>query len=400
MNIKTATFLAVCISVMQTSALAAETHTFEAWKQAFALEAMEAGLSYSTVKATFNQAKYLPRVIQLDRSQPEFISPFLRYLEKRVSPHTVQRGRDMLAKHQDLLDAAESQYGVSKHVLVAFWGLETHYGQEQGRFGLPSAISTLAFEGRRADFFRQELLNLMRIIDAEHANVSKLRGSWAGAMGHMQFMPSTFVKHAVDADADGKIDLWSSLPDAFNSAANYLKQAGWRTNEPIALQIDLPEGFDVSLAHYKKRKSVAEWQALGVALPSELKPTDQTAILLPQGWSGPAYMVFANFDVVMDWNRSVNYALAVAHLAQQFSGDMAVKYRESVETQALTFNEMWALQAKLNELGFDCGKPDGFPGLKTQDAVRLYQAAQQLPQDGYASPSLYQRLFALQSASQ
>jgi len=394
-----------CITLLATllltkPAMADEKQDFETWKQQLVTEASEQGISQPTIQATLQQAKYLPRVIQLDRAQPEFISPFLTYLKKRVSPQTVAIGREMLQRHQTMLDAVEQEYGVPKQVLVAFWGLETHYGQVQGGFGLPSALTTLAFEGRRADFFRQELFNLMRIVDAQHNTVDNLRGSWAGAMGHMQFMPSTFIKHGVDADADGRIDIWTSKADAFNSAANYLKNAGWRTNEPIALQIDLPEGFDVSLAHYKKRKSVAEWQALGVVLPSELKSTDQTAILLPQGWSGPAYMVFANFDVVMDWNRSVNYALAVAHLAQQFSGDMAVKYRESVETQALTFNEMWALQAKLNELGFDCGKPDGFPGLKTQDAVRQYQASQQLPQDGYASPSLYQRLFALQSASQ
>jgi membrane-bound lytic murein transglycosylase B len=380
--------------------MADDKQDFDAWKQQLVLEASEQGISQATIQATLQQAKYLPRVIQLDRAQPEFISPYLSYLKKRVSPHTVAIGREMLQRHQTMLDEVEAKYGVSKQVLVAFWGLETHYGQVQGGFGLPSALTTLAYEGRRADFFKQELFNLMRIVDAQHNTVDNLRGSWAGAMGHMQFMPSTFIKHGVDADDDGRIDIWSSKLDAFNSAANYLKNAGWRTNEPVALQIDLPDGFDVSLAHYKKRKSVADWQALGIALPSDLKPTDQAAILLPQGWSGPAYMVFSNFDVVMDWNRSVNYALAVAHLAQQFSGDMAVKYRQTVETQALTFNEMWALQAKLNDLGFDCGKPDGFPGLKTQDAVRMYQAAQQLPQDGYASPSLYQRLFALQSASQ
>lgn len=394
-----------CITLLATllltkPAMADEKQDFETWKQQLVSEATGLGISEPTIQATLQQAKYLPRVIQLDRAQPEFISPFLTYLKKRVSPQTVAIGRDMLQRHQTMLDAVEQEYGVPKQVLVAFWGLETHYGQVQGGFGLPSALTTLAFEGRRADFFRQELFNLMRIVDAQHNTADNLRGSWAGAMGHMQFMPSTFIKHGVDADADGRIDIWTSKVDAFNSAANYLKKAGWRTNEPVALQIDLPDGFDVSLAHYKKRQSVADWQALGIVVPSDLKPTDQAAILLPQGWNGPAYMVFANFDVVMDWNRSVNYALAVAHLAQQFSGDSAVKYRDTIETQALTFNEMWALQAKLNELGFDCGKPDGFPGLKTQDAVRMYQAAQQLPQDGYASPSLYQRLFVLQSASQ
>jgi len=394
----------LCMMTVCANAASDDAQPFEAWKRQMAAEAVLVGISDATVQATLDHAKYLPLVIQLDRAQPEFILPFLTYLKKRVSSQTVAMGREMLQRHQAMLNAVEQQYGVPKQVLVAFWGLETHYGQIQGSFGLPSALTTLAFEGRRADFFRQELVNLMRIIEEKHTTADNLQGSWAGAMGHMQFMPSTFIKHGVDADADGRIDIWTSIADAFNSAANYLKNAGWRTNAPVALEVDLPEGFKLSLAHYQKRQSVAEWQALGVALPNEivssLKPEDQAAIILPQGWQGPAYMVFANFDVVMEWNRSVNYALAVTHLAQQFSGDSAVKYRDTVETQALTFNEMWALQTKLNELGFDCGKPDGLPGLKTQDAVRMYQATRGLPQDGYASPSLYQRLFALQSASQ
>jgi lytic murein transglycosylase len=393
-------FILFMACLLTYTAQADEPSEFERWKVQLVEEATGLGISTQTIQDTLTQAKYLPRVIQLDRAQPEFISPFLTYLNKRVSQQTVARGRMLLAKYEPLLDEVELKYGVSRHVLVSFWGLETHYGEVQGSFALPSALMTLAYEGRRAVFFRQELFNLMRIVDAQHNTMANMRGSWAGAMGHMQFMPSTLIKHGIDADADGRIDIWGSKADAFHSAANYLSKAGWRANAPVALQVQLPEGFDVSLAHYKHRKTVAEWTQLGVETPLEAKALDQAAILLPQGWQGPAFMVFANFDVVMDWNRSVNYALTVAHLAQQFSGDVGVKYRESVETQALTFNEMWALQAKLNELGFDSGKPDGFPGLKTQDAVRLYQAAQQLPQDGYASPSVYQRLFAQQSASQ
>lgn len=389
--------LVLWLCMLQAKATAIDIQTFEDWKQAFASEAIAAGISPVTAQATFKNAKYLPRVIQLDRAQPEFISTFLNYLHKRVNPVIVQHGLEMLDKHQILLDAVESEYGVSKHVLVSFWGLETQYGQVQGGFGLPSALTTLAFEGRRATFFRQELLNMMRIIDADHTSVAKMRGSWAGAMGHMQFMPTTFIKHAVDADADGKIDVWNSLPDALNSAANYLKQAGWRTGEPVALPVQLPADFDYSLAHYKHRKSVTEWSAMGVAVPEQYQSLNNTAILLPQGWHGPAFMVFANFDVVMDWNRSVNYALSVSHLASQLAGSQELVIGHTVETSALSLAEMLALQTKLNEMGFDSGHPDGFPGLKTQDAVRQYQATQGLPQDGYASPSLYQRVFKQQA---
>jgi len=373
---------------------AVDNANFSAWLKDFKAEAKTENISAKTIKNTFKNAKFLPGVIVLDRAQPEFISPFLTYVENRVTPNKVALGRAMLQQHEALLTQVETQYRVPKQILVAFWGLETNYGENKGNFGLPSALMTLAYEGRRADFFRGQLLDAMRIVDAGHNNVAGMRGSWAGAMGQMQFMPSTMLKHGVDADGDGRINIWTSLPDAFASAANYLAKIGWRKDEPVAIEVILPANFDYNLAQIDSRKSVAEWVSLGVfdiankALPA----LDSAAIILPQGYQGPAFMVFSNFDVIMDWNRSVNYALSVAHLANQFVGDKPIVAGLEAESEALTFNEMWALQGKLNELGFDCGAPDGFPGLKTQVAIRQYQASKNLPQDGYASPSLYQQL--------
>ena len=299
----------------------------------------------------------------LDRTQPEFISPFLNYVNNRVTPSNIALGRTMLQQHEGLLSRVETQYGVPKEVLVAFWGLETQYGENKGNFGLPSALMTLAYEGRRADFFRAQLLDAMRIVDAKHNTVAGMRGSWAGAMGHMQFMPSTLLKYGVDADGDGRFNIWTSLPDAFASAANYLSKIGWRKDEPTAIEVTLPANFDYSLAQINSRKSVADWVRLGVFNidDSALPALENAAIVLPQGWNGPAFMVFANFDVIMDWNRSVNYALSVVHLANQFVGDKPIVAGLEAESEALTFNQMWALQGKLNELGFDCGAPDGFP---------------------------------------
>jgi len=210
-------------------------------------------------------------------------------------------------------------------------------------------------------------------------------------------MPSTLLKYGVDADGDGRFNIWTSLPDAFASAANYLSKIGWRKDEPTAIEVTLPANFDYSLAQINSRKSVADWVRLGVFNidDSALPALENAAIVLPQGWNGPAFMVFANFDVIMDWNRSVNYALSVVHLANQFVGDKPIVAGLEAESEALTFNQMWALQGKLNELGFDCGAPDGFPGLQTKAAIRQYQATKNLPQDGYASPSLYQALFQL-----
>ena len=376
------------------AAHAYDANEFAIWLREFKQEAKAADISAKTIKNTFKKAKYLPQVIVLDRGQPEFITPFLSYIQKRVTLSKIGLGRAMLQQHEVLLNQIEVGYGVPKQVIVAFWGLETSYGENKGSFGLPSSLMTLAYEGRRAEFFRSQLLDTMRIIDAGHNNIAGMRGSWAGAMGQMQFMPSTLLKYGIDADADGRINIWSSLPDAFSSAANYLAKTGWRKDEPTMLQVKLPANFDYSLAQLNNRKSAERWSVLGVRdTDNKLLPAlDNAAILLPQGWQGPAFMVFSNFDVIMDWNRSVNYALSVAHLANQFSADKLIVVNEKAENEALTFNQMWALQGKLNQMGFDCGTPDGFPGLKTQAAIRQYQASKTLPQDGYASPSLYQQL--------
>ena len=392
--VKLLVFALGCVCATNTAS-AVDKHAFLEWQKDFKMEAKLAGISAKTIQATFKSAKFLPQAITLDRAQPEFISPFFSYINSRVNSNQVKLGRALLLNYEDILSPIELQYGVPKEVLVAFWGLETHYGANKGNFGLPSSLMTLAYEGRRAQFFRAQLLDAMRIVDEGHNTVAGMRGSWAGAMGNMQFMPSTMLKHGVDADGDGRINIWTSLPDSFASAANYLNKAGWQKGEIAMLQVKLPANFNYNLAQLQNRQPAANWQRLDVvgidALP--LPAQDNAAILLPQGWQGPAFMVFTNFDVIMDWNRSVNYALSVAHLANQFVADKPIIVGAEVENVTLTFNQMWALQGKLNALGFNCGAPDGFPGLATQAAVRQYQAAEKLPQDGYASASLYHSLF-------
>jgi len=295
----------------------------------------------------------------------------------------------LLAEHAALLDAVEQQYGVPKAVLVAFWGLETNYGATLGSFNIPASLATLAFDGRRSEFFRSQLLDALRIIDAGHVAAIDMNGSWAGAMGQMQFMPSTFRDYAVDADGDARINLWGSLPDAMHSAANYLRRAGWRPGELVAVEVRLPAGFDFRSAGVSQRQPVSEWTALGVqaadggALPGE----GRAAIVLPQGWHGPAFMVFDNFDVVMRWNRSLNYALAVAQMAKQLAGGAAM-VAQAGEAGGLSTAQLTFLQQALNALGFDAGSEDGLIGPRTQTALRQYQAAHQLPVDGYPSPSV------------
>ncbi len=363
---------------------------FDDWLAAFREEAAAQGISAATLDAALTGVTPVERVIELDRRQPEFLQTFSDYLARRVNARQVERGQAMLAEHADLLDAVEQQHGVPKAVLVAFWGLETNYGSTLGSLNIPASLATLAFDGRRSAFFRSQLLDALRIIDAGHVAAIDMNGSWAGAMGHMQFMPSTFRAYAVDADGDGRIDLWQSLPDAMHSAANYLRRAGWRPGEPVALEVKLPQGFDLRRVRISHRLPVAEWTALGVqtadggALPDA---AGRAAIVLPQGWQGPAFMVFENFDVVMRWNRSVNYALAVAQMAQQLAGGAAV-VSPAGEAGALSTAQVKALQEALNELGFEAGEADGLLGPMTQTAIRRYQAAHQLPIDGYPAPSV------------
>jgi membrane-bound lytic murein transglycosylase B len=234
----------------------------------------------------------------------------------------------------------------------------------------------------------------MMIVDAGHSDVDSLRGSWAGASGHMQFMPSTFLDYSIDANEDGRNDIWDSLPDAFASAANYLSSIGWKQGEPVALEVRLPKDFEYYQAQLGIRQQSKNWAALGVTLidGTSLPALPHTAILLPQGWQGPAFLVTHNFDVVMKWNRSVNYALSVSHLADQLKENKPIVNGWGVDNVAISFNQAWAMQAKLNQLGYDSGKPDGYPGTKTQSAIRRYQLKYGLPADGYPSYKLYNRI--------
>lgn len=447
---------AVVCALLLTSTTSTAEDDFSVWLGALQTEAIQSGISAETVQSAVQQIGFLPEVIALDRSQPEFITPFLEYYQKRVDKQKVQHGRQMLIQHEAMLNQIENRFGVSRFTLMAFWGMETQYGRSLGKLDILSSLATLAYDGRRNAFFRDQLLDAIRMVDIGHVDATAFMGSWAGAFGNMQFMPTTFMLYAVDGDGDNLIDLVDSLPDAFASAANYLTQVGWHINEPTMLEVQLPENFDWESAQLSVRKPIEEWSRLGVralhvdagapgfyAKPTSANATEpQTsqastkinshvktlrahhiskrqsavnklpgtvsleklgltikgpaAILLPQGYRGPAFMVFENFDVIMDWNRSINYALSVAQLAEQLRHDSRIIGGQSAESGALSFYEMLDLQSMLNTIGFDAGEPDGLPGIKTQEAIRKYQLVNQLPADGYASRSVYQKIYAAQ----
>ena len=372
-----------------------EDQDFQDWLEALRREAREQGISEATLDASLVGISPVMRVIELDRSQPEFTQTFWDYLNRRVTETRVRRGRELLDTHRELLNGIYNQYGVPPRYIIAFWGLETNYGGYMGGFQAIDALATLAYNPRRAAFFRSELLDALRIVDQGHIAPDQMKGSWAGAMGHMQFMPSTFRRHAVDYTGDGRKDIWNSLPDAFASGAGFLSDIGWRKGERWGREVVLPDDFDLGLAGMHTKKTVTAWAALGVRQANgAILPDAEMAgsVILPQGREGPAFLVYDNFRVIMGWNRSINYAITVGHLADRIIGMPGIVYGHDAAHTPLSREEIKKIQARVNRLGFDAGPADGLAGPRTNTAIRSFQAAQGLPPDGYASPGLLERL--------
>ena len=293
---------------------------FAEWREGVRSEALSQGISAATFDAAFAGIEPIPRVIELDRSQPEVTITFAEYLERVVPESRVAQGRELLAKYRDLLEPIGREYGVPPRFIVALWGIETSFGRFLGGFPVIGALATLAHDGRRSAYFRGELLHALRILEDGHITPDAMVGSWAGAMGQSQFMPSSFVRYAVDHDGDGKRDIWGTQEDVFASAANYLVQAGWRNGETWGRQVQLPAGFDQGLADLKVKKTLAEWQALGLrrADGSDLPQAAMSgSVVLPGGEGGSAYLVYDNYRTIMRWNRSFYFATSVGLLADR-----------------------------------------------------------------------------------
>lgn len=291
---------------------------FETWLEGVRAEARQKGISEATVQAALADIQPIPRVIELDRRQPEFTLTFQQYLDRVVPQARIDKGRRLMAEHKALLTRIEGQFGVPARQIVALWGIETDFGRVTGGFKVIPALATLAHDGRRSAFFRKELMDALKIVDDGHIDAERMLGSWAGAMGQNQFMPSSFRAYAIDYTGDGKRDIWTTLPDVLASIANYLSRVGWKNDQTWGREVQLPAGFDIGLAENKTRKAIPEWQALGVrrADGSDLPARDLPAqIVLPAGAGGPAYMVYDNFEVILKWNRSTYFAIAAGTLA-------------------------------------------------------------------------------------
>ncbi len=374
----------------------AEQAGFAQWIAGFRQEALQAGIRPETVAAALDGAQWLPQVIELDRSQPEFTRTPWAYLDSAVSPTRIQRGRDVLAEQRAALDSAAARYGVPAEVITAIWGMESNYGSNFGSFRTVDALATLAYEGRRRDWARGELLAALRIIDQGDIAADRMIGSWAGAMGHTQFLPSVFLGYAVDADGDGHRDIWGSVPDVAASTANFLSRMGWQPGQPWGVEVRLPPGFDYERAELAVRHPSTQWAAEGVqAIDGQPLPAlDGASILVPAGARGPAFMVGPNFRVILRYNNSTNYALGVGLLARQIAGGPGVTAPWPRDLQPLTRTQTRDLQNALNARGFAAGTADGVMGPATRAGLRRFQLSIGQVADGYPTLELLQQLQA------
>ncbi len=367
---------------------------FDNWLSDLRTEALSRGFDPSVVSRALNNISPIERIIELDRRQPEFTLTFRKYLNNAISEKRISRGRALLAEHKALLDQVAAKYGVQPRFLIAFWGLETNFGDYFGKFPVVGALATLAHDRRRSAFFREQLLAALGIMSRGDMSVD-VKGSWAGAMGNFQFIPTTYRDFAIDFDGDGKRDLWNNLKDAFGSAANYLSRSGWNRDRTWGREIKLPEGFDFALAGLNRKKNLAEWQVLGVrrADGRDLPKVDiEGSIVIPSGHNGPAFMVYNNFHTILRWNRSIFYAIAIGHLADRITGQGGLMHPPPASDIPLSRDNVKEMQTLLTNAGYDTGGADGVIGRMTRDAIRNYQKSVNLPPDAYPSMDLLNRL--------
>ncbi|WP_299496047.1 lytic murein transglycosylase [uncultured Shewanella sp.] len=349
--------------------------------------AQEQGLSQDIIQHTLANVKYVPRVVELDNQQPEFSQTFEGYYTKRVTDARVEQGRQLLKDNREFLEQLTKKYGIPPQYLLAFWGLETNFGGYKGKMPVLDSLATLACLPRRSEYFTGELMQALKLKQKYGFNQADMVGSWAGAMGHTQFMPSAYAQYAIDADGSGKADLWNSQVDALTSAAYFLQQLGWHRDERWGREVILPRGFSYQNVGKSQTKSLTQWSKLGVLNTNRTAlstPDMQATLYLPSGHLGPAFLAYENFDVIMRWNRSTFYALAVGKLADRINGG-GVLTNTPPKMPRLSREKLKALQTSLNEKGFDVGKADGVLGTRSIKGLQDYQQSQGLIADGYPS---------------
>jgi len=367
---------------------------FDRWVAEFSTSARASGIDEATLHTAFDNVHFVPRVIELDRAQPEFTRPVWDYLDNALSSQRIARGQDKLRQQRSVVEPIAERYGVPAEILVAIWGIESNFGGNVGDIPTIDALATLGFEGRREDWARGQLLAALKILQQHDIDRAQMIGSWAGAMGQTQFLPSNYLAYAVDADGDGRRDIWGSVADVMASTANFLASSGWQAGQPWGVEVRLPPGFDFELAAPDVRQPTSQWAQEGVQSMdgAPLPAMADSSILLPASARGPAFVVGPNFRTILRYNNSTSYALAVGLLARRLAGGPEIKASWPRELQALTRSQVLQLQMALNARGLDSGTPDGMMGPATQRSVSRYQRSLGLPADGYPTLELLLRL--------
>ncbi|MCA3438544.1 MAG: lytic murein transglycosylase [Rhodobacter sp.] len=368
---------------------------FAAWVAGFRPRALAAGITGQTFDNAFRDARFDPAVVEKDRNQSEFTKAIWDYLDSAVSDERVENGQAALQDNLALLERIEAAYGVDKEVVVAVWGLESAYGTYRGTYPLIGTLATLACDGRRGAFFEGQLLAALTILQNGDVDAAAMTGSWAGAMGHTQFIPTSYLAHAVDFTGDGRRDIWSDDPaDALASTAAYLADAGWQAGRPWGIEVTLPPGFDYGDTGERVKRPVARWQALGVRSVDggPLPDHGPASVLLPAGAQGAAFLIFANFQVIEKYNSADAYVIGIGHLADRIAGAPPFRAAWPRQDRVLSFDERVELQQRLAAAGFDPGTADGKIGPNTIAAVRAFQRSIGAVPDGYASLGVLQKL--------
>src|SRR6056297_1119010 len=364
---------------------------WDGWVAGYRGRALSRGVTPATFDAAFRSAGYLPQVIERDRNQTEFTRTLEDYLAIVANDERVGEGRAAQSRRRATLAAVEGRFGVPPEVDAAIWRVESRFGQRRGDVPVVSATSTLAHDGRRGAFFEDQLTAALRILQNGDTTPDRMTGSWAGAMGHTQLMPTVYQEYAVDFRGDGRRDIWSDDPtDALASTANYLVRYNWRRGEAWGMEVHLPQGFDTSATGRRNRRSVADWRAAGVRTASggPLPDHGAAAIHAPAGPTGPAWILYRNFDAILRYNPSTNYGIGIGHMADRLAGGGPLSRGFGPDETGLTQDQRRELQQRLSDAGFDTGTPDGVFGRRTEAAIRAFQQARGLPVTGVASPEL------------
>jgi membrane-bound lytic murein transglycosylase B len=387
--------LLAAISILGVPERALAAQSFAAWVEGFWPVARAAGITRATYDRAFKGLTPDPKVIEAANFQPEYVKPIGEYIDRVVSDKRIAMGKQKLEENKALLDQLEKRYGVDRTILIAIWGVESNYGTQPGDMNVIRSLATLAYSGTKAAFARQQLIAALKILQHGDISVEQMNGSWAGAMGHTQFIPTTYQMFAVDYDGDGKRDIWADVPDALASTASYLKHANWQAGATWGYEVNLPKDFNPKKVSDKTMKNLGDWQKLGLtrvggeAFP---RPGDKATLFAPAGSDGPAFLVLNNFRSILHYNVATSYALGVGHLADRLKGYGPFVHPWPTDENHLALDQRVELQKLLVAKGLLVGDTDGIIGPATLDAVKTFQRSKGLPVDGFPSRTILELL--------